>query len=763
MRAFDILRKRLKYKKGEVGNVDAAHGVESAVRAGRASSADPTAAGTDERTGARAVGGAPASVAPAGDAPAAADPAGDAPELAVPVPEQYAGFDPTRPFPVFITGAFHAGVVRELNACTDAADVMALFAHSKRAGCPAPYELLRERLAKVRGGEKGVGDYAPATCRKFLRSLRELNPLIEDLWHDADRAPAARVFAPAFVRAVARHAVAVDISQRALSDAGLRLYLGSLALSRAATGKSAVPAAPPEDASHAAAVPAALADDLPTAAAEGMAAGISMVADGANPGIDQAAADDASPAVPAVRIHIADIVAASQAHLFAGRGSDAFAERDKRGGVRAAWRTAGFIDGAPAPDPLTRDGRTVTFAVKNPAAFPALVRADALLFPPAEAARHAGPFTGAVLAARRAAALAMPRRLLVPATARDAVRDAPCFRLARAHDLLGRVAVFEQMIGGKWQEVALAVRHVVENEYRGLFVLGVRLNNPSGRLSLWSAPARADILRWKHAGRRLADLPCQAELARLFGVIDARLGVACAAVTDVPLAVTLVLRGDAVDQARDRRVAEARARQVRAVRAICAAAGPVLGAAAAGALMDTSVARADAGPHASASSVRAPYEPAGLVVRRHGLPEGCYEYHDVVSGRTEFLAELRARADAVVDVSARYVVRDQDPEQQLAKVPYQYVWAWDGKELMGLGGSAVGVLKAYERWAAVHKEQVPGGLPAGVERVVHREGEPEEWLELRMDDGTALTVPLAASVRRYRERQRQQKGDGHER
>lgn len=631
--------------------------------------------------------------------------AGGVSEL-IPVPARYAGFDPARPFPVFVTGPFHAGVVRELNRCADAAEVMALFARTKpRADvAPAPgasaqpneddfrYRLLRDRLSKVNGGLKGVGDYSYNTCRKYLKTLTALNPVVYDVWHDAGRKPENRELLAAFVAAVARNAVAVDVSETGISDLGLRLYLGTCELARAEAASEATGPARALDASS---TPAPT-----TSATEAR----------------RAARFDQHPPKPLEYVRAADVAAASEARLFPRRSHENFNER-----VREDWAEAGFIEARLYTDPAANDGRTVALAVEEPASFPALVRADALLFPPAEVERFAGPFTGAVLHARRAAALALPRRLLAPAAARDAVRDAPCFRLAREHDLFGHVAIFEQRIHTRWEEAALVVHRVVENEYRGIFLLGARLDAAGSKPRMWSAPARADQLRWKRSGPAVDELPggTREALRSLFDALDARLGVACAAVTDVPLQVTLLLRGDDADRARDARIACARTRQVQALQRAGAAASP--------------------------------YPP----VRVGAVQAGCYEYRDVVSGRTEFLAELRARADAVVAVEARYLVRKEDAEQALAGVPYDYLWAWDGRRLMGLGGSAVSMLEAYEAWGEA--SGVP--LAAGVARELRHAGEPDEVLDLHMEDGPSIAVPLAANVRQYRAAERRRRED----
>lgn len=626
------------------------------------------------------------------------------------VPTRFAGFDPTRPFPVFVTGPFHASVVRELNACTSADEVMALFARTKGAYRNEAGEVvercryleLRARLSKVNGGETGVGAYSYKTCNKYLGSLRKLNPIIDALWRDAGRSPAKRELPAAFVGAVAAQAVAVDVSEGGLSDLGLRLYLSSLALRRGEPG----------------------------------------------------------------RVHLADIDAASDAGLFPRRGIDNFAAR-----VRERWTGGPDKPGIVAEAPTSAaaeaggDGRAVSFAITEASAFPALARADALLFP-SEDVPTAGPFTAGVAVERRAAARALPRRLVLPASARDAVRDAQAFRLARDHDLFGREVVFRQLIHGTWERVTMAVHRVVENEYRGMFFVGARLDAmPGGRRPsaprLWCAPVRDGVLCWEGVAGPLASRADIGRICELFEVIDARLPAACAAVTDVPLEVNVLFKADAGLRDHLERLVAARRKQAQAVARDLAASGGAGGDAAWGSWEGQPTFAAGEGSLASALAMRVSSAPAARLDRvRGGGGEVLWRYRDVVVGRNDVLVEFRSLADSVVDVEARYLVGPGDPEQTLAGAGYDYLWAWDGRRLMGLGGSAVSIAEAYTARVTACGEEPP----ARVERQVRAAGSPEEELEVKLvcaagapDEGVGrvtgevrVVVPLAAPVRAYR-------------
>lgn len=649
------------------------------------------------------------------------------------VPQGYESFDPTRPFPVLCTGSFHTAVVRELNACADGASsdeaiaraVWALFTRTKgeyrytvlnKDGVASEsvercrYLALRERLAKRNKG--GAAEYTFKACEKYLRSLRKLNPVIDEVWRDAGRAPRKRRLAPAFLAALARHAVAVDISKRGLSDLGLRVFLGSREMARAAAAEAPTARAAGERAPSAS----------PSAVARRAEAGVASLGVAPQP---VAQRGDARISLrPVVRGE--DVRVAGDARLFPGRGT--------------IWAF------------YTKQGEEWRDEAREASSLPALVRVDSALFPPARGGDDAS-FVWRVLAERRRQALAWPRRLLLPAKARDAVRWGEAFVLARETDLFGRVACFDQLIHGRWERVELAVGRVVEDEDRGLFLMGVRLSE-RGALRLWSAPVREGAFRWVDSGAPIASLAAADEIARLLAVLDARLSVAAGAVTDVPLEIVITLRGDKAARNRDARLVRAREAQEKL------------------AAQELGVPRASRYATARCTPVQ----------RVDG--EERYAIADVASGRNELAAALRSRADDVRSVEARYAVRPDDPEQQLEGEGYDYLWAWDGNRLMGLGGSAVALVQAYDRLdrlerparadAAARDEQgraeddrAPDACADGEreERVaiaVHHRGTSQEYVEVAPAGERAHQVPLAKSVRRWRERQ-EREGQGRDR
>lgn len=649
------------------------------------------------------------------------------------VPQGYEGFDPTRPFPVLCTGSFHTAVVRELNACADGASsdeaiaraVWALFTRTKgeyrytvlnKDGVASEsvercrYLALRERLAKRNKG--GAAEYTFKACEKYLRSLRKLNPVIDEVWRDAGRAPRKRRLAPAFLAALARHAVAVDISKRGLSDLGLRVFLGSREMARAAAAEAPTAPAAGERAPSVS----------PSAVARCAEAGIASLGTASRPVVQRGDAHIS----PQPAVHSEDVRVAGDARLFPGRGT--------------IWAF------------YTKQGEEWRDEAREASSLPALVRVDSALFPAARGGDDAS-FVGRVLAERRRQALAWPRRLLLPAKARDAVRWGEAFVLARETDLFGRVACFDQLIHGRWERVELAVGRVVEDEDRGLFLMGVRLSE-RGALRLWSAPVREGAFRWVDSGAPIASLAAADEIAHSLAVLDARLSVAAGAVTDVPLEIVVTLRGDKEARNRDAGLVQAREAQEK------------LAAHELGVLPESRYATAKCTP-----------------VQRVG-GEKRYAISDVVSGRNELAAVLRSRADDVRSVEARYAVRPDDPEQQLEGEGYDYLWAWDGNRLMGLGGSAVALVQAYDRLdrlersaradAAARDEQshaeddrAPDACADGEceERVaiaVHHRGTPQEYVEVVPAGKHAHQVPLAKSVRCWRERQ-EREGQGRDR
>lgn len=606
---------------------------------------------------------------------------------ALEVPSGYERFDPLRPFPVFCESAFHFSVMRELHRCATAEEVWDLFERDHGA-----YPVLQPLLERANVGEHGehVGEpYSYKTCNKYFGTMRKLNPLIDILWREAGRKPAKRTLSDAFVLAVAQHAVAVRIDERGLSDLGLRVYLASCALGSGTGGT----------------------------------------------------------------VDIADARAASKADLFPGRGVEAFARQRPRASHPRRVRDHDAEDAVrpasahPSPQPLPiygapyapgRDGRRVVNSVAEPAAFPAFVRADASFAPHDSLA--AGPFTRDVLAARRERASRAPRVLLLPAAARDAVRSSAVFTLARDHDLFGRVCVFEQQVRGTSRPIEMVVRRVVQNDYRGFFLMGIALDERRDEhgvriMRLRSLPVRPTSVRWMDAGPRIAELPCEERdrIEELGAALDARLAVAVGAVTDVPLSVDVVLREDMPCDAMER-LAKVRRDQVdQTARALG------LTPAAARLRYGQCTVRRDRARTATHSRV----------------------LHDVVAGRNELLPILRAHADEVLDVHATYVLCKDDPERMLEGAGYEYLFAWEGvrpghePRLLGLGGSAVAVLQAYARDDA-RRFQERGGEPfsrlpdVAPHLRVHEQGSPQEWVEVVMGETSVVAVPLAPSMAKRR-------------
>ncbi len=581
-------------------------------------------------------------------------------------PEAHDHASPDALIPVLVYRARHHDILAALLDAEDAAALWALLSRKNTS-----YEALEAALWPEDDPVDEDGRTDPRSAHyvaidKALLQMRELNPLLDELWHEAALPPHQRDDARA--ERFCAGAFPVDISESALSDFGLRVFVGSLATRRAAEAAAA-------DAEPSRAEPPANAT-----------AGRSFMR--------------------------ADVDAASKLGIFPRLTLSAFKAR-----TQPAWIEQGLIGPA---EQSAHDRRQSVYPILDEAAFPVLGLVDVALIPAAERARPAParPFTSTFVAHHVEAARRLPERLILPPSASARVRHEAFFDLAARTDLLDRVVIARQRIRGVETDVALACAAVVENEYLGLYLIGVRLDQDM--LAPWSMPVRPEfVTRWERERtlsleeylqdeERVSDARAWATLLRR------RLVTACAATTDLALDVAITLNDEPAVRRRFERIAAIRNRQVERLRV-------ELGC-------DDDALLAGVG--------------ARLHHERGARGERALVYRDRVSGRRAFQEFLRQNADAVRDVTATYVVYDPEREAAFEGAGYDYLWAWDGRRLMGLGASAAHLVEAY---AAERHE--PDDLPRIRARIAAPPEAEEAVVTIWNDEVAPVAVPSATTVR----------------